>query len=188
MSKHAAKVRDWSAREAVLLAQQEKFLRFLRRRLGSEQLAREVFQSAWLKALEKQETIRDDGSAVAWFYRLLRNAAVDVQRSALRDGRIMDRTQTAFEAAQEPELHRAVCHCVHDVLRNLKPDYARLLERVDLEGASVPEAAREESITPNNAAVRLHRARRALRHELEALCGACAKHSCLECDCRKRPV
>jgi RNA polymerase sigma-70 factor (ECF subfamily) len=70
-------------------------------------------------------------------------------------------------------------------LPTLKPEYAELLRRVDLEERSVPEAAAEVGITPNNAGVRLHRARQALKHQLERSCGSCATHGCLDCSCQR---
>lgn len=45
--------------------------------------------------------------------------------------------------------------------------------------------AAELGITPGNAAVRLHRARHALRLRLQTTCGMCTEHGCLECVCRK---
>jgi RNA polymerase sigma-70 factor (ECF subfamily) len=68
----------------------------------------------------------------------------------------------------------------------LKPDWATIVRRVDLEGTSVPEVARDEGIAPNAAVVRLHRARGALRDKLRVVCGACARHGCLDCGCRPR--
>jgi RNA polymerase sigma-70 factor (ECF subfamily) len=68
----------------------------------------------------------------------------------------------------------------------LKPAHAHLIRRVDVDGASVPEVASEEGITRNNAAVRLHRARAALRNKLKLVCGACARHGCLDCGCPRR--
>ena len=43
--------------------------------------------------------------------------------------------------------------------------------------------AEDLGITPNNATVRLHRARKALKRELERSCGTCATHGCLDCGC-----
>jgi hypothetical protein len=34
--------------------------------------------------------------------------------------------------------------------------------------------------------VRLHRARATLRDKLRVVCGACARHGCLDCSCRHR--
>ena len=171
---------------AQLAARQKQFLSFLQPRLGDRAAAEDVLQAVWLKAAEKADTIRHDESSVAWFYRLLRNAVADVRRRAVREERALAEGKLASSAGEEPELKEAACHCVSALAATLKPAHARLLRRVDLDGASVPEVAVEESITPNNAAVRLHRARAALRDKLKLICGACARHGCLDCGCPKR--
>ena len=166
-----------------LAALKGDFLAFVRARVGSEAEAEDLLQAAYAKAVEKAGTIRDDESSVAWFYRLLRNAIVDLRRERQR------RRGQPLDAAQDipdPELHRAVCACVNELVPTLKPEWGRLVLRVDLEGESVPEAARDEGITANNAAVRLHRARAALRDKLRVVCGACARHGCLDCGCHRR--
>jgi RNA polymerase sigma-70 factor (ECF subfamily) len=33
----------------------------------------------------------------------------------------------------------------------------------------------------------LHRARRALRKQVQVTCGMCATHGCVDCDCRPNP-
>jgi DNA-directed RNA polymerase specialized sigma24 family protein len=70
-----------------------------------------------------------------------------------------------------------------ELIPTLKPEYATLLQKVELGGKSVREAAEEEGITPNNAAVRLFRARQALKQQLERTCGTCTAHGCLDCSC-----
>jgi RNA polymerase sigma factor (sigma-70 family) len=166
-----------------LVALHGEFLRFLRARTRSEAEAEELLQAAYVKATEKLETVRDEESTVAWFYRLLRNALADVGRERRRaEAAPPDPTPVATDA----DLHRAVCACVNDLVPTLKPEWATLVRRVDLEGTSVPEVARDEGITPNAAAVRLHRARGALRDKLLVVCGACARHGCLDCGCHLR--
>ncbi len=167
-----------------LVALKSDFLRFVRARTGSDAEAEDLLQAAYVKATEKASTIREDESTVAWFYRLLRNAIIDLRRER----------QRAITAQHEPapdaddrELHRAVCACVNDLIPTLKPEWATLVRRVDLEGASVPDVARGQGITANNAAVRLHRARAALRDKLRVVCGACARHGCLDCGCHRHP-
>jgi RNA polymerase sigma-70 factor (ECF subfamily) len=169
-----------------LAARHKQFLSFLHPRLGDRAAAEDVLQAAYLRATEKADTIRDDESSVAWFYRLLRNAVADVGRGAAREERALAEGKLASSAEEEPALNAAVCHCVSALAETLKPAHARLLRRVDLEGAAVSEIAVEESITPNNVAVRLHRARAALRDKLKLVCGACARHGCLDCGCPKR--
>ncbi len=85
----------------------------------------------------------------------------------------------------EPDFERAICQCVNDLLPTLKEDYTDLLRRVDLQGASIAEVAVETGMTDNNTRVKLHRARTALRKQLELSCGSCAEHGCLDCDCQR---
>ena len=85
-----------------------------------------------------------------------------------------------------PDVRDTMCRCVSDVVATLKPEYQDVLRRVDLDGAAIAEIAREAGITANNASVRLHRARAALRGRIERACGACATHGCLDCTCGRR--
>ena len=74
----------------------------------------------------------------------------------------------------ELELKDAVCACMTRLLPTLKPEYAEMIRRVDLQDTPLSEVASSLSITPNNATVRLHRARQALKLRLERSCGTCA--------------
>ncbi len=169
---------------SVLTDNRERFLKFLQPRVGSREAAQEILQAAFVKSLERGDSLRDDESAVAWFYRLLRNATVDHYRRRATEARALERhAQEHAEAAFDPELEDAICGCMKSLIGTLKDEYAQILQRVDLEGASVVEVARTEAITANNATVRLHRARQALRKRLEQTCGACAEHGCLNCTC-----
>jgi RNA polymerase sigma-70 factor (ECF subfamily) len=69
------------------------------------------------------------------------------------------------------------------LLPNLKTEYAEVLEQADLGETAISRFAAEHGITTNNATVRLHRARQALKRELERSCGTCATHGCLDCTC-----
>jgi RNA polymerase sigma-70 factor (ECF subfamily) len=173
--------------EAVLLAHHGAFLAFLERRLGSRADAEEVLQGAYARALDHGLPGDDASGVVAWFYRVLRNALVDRARRADGERRASERLTREPVAAEDPELRAAVCACMHDLLPALKPEYADMVRAVDLEERPVAEVAARGGITANNATVRLHRARQALKKQLLRVCGACAAHGCLECHCRTAP-
>lgn len=167
----------------LLVESHRRFLAFLRTRVRRPEDAEEILQAAFVKATENAHTIRDSESAVAWFYRLLRNSLVDYYRRCDAELRMLARKGEESEAP-DPELERTICECLHALLPTLKPEYAELIRRVDLGGASVSDAANQLDITPNNASVRLHRARAALKTRLEQTCGACTIHGCLDCSCQ----
>lgn len=167
-----------------LVRNHREFLRFLESRVHDRALAEDILQAAFVKALERGGAIRDSESAVAWFYRLLRHALVDHWRRAGREARVIGRGDgDADVAAEDPELHAAICACFVELLPTLKPEYADVLRRVDLDGEPVGRVAEALGVTANNASVRLHRARQALRRSLESSCGTCATHGCLDCEC-----
>jgi RNA polymerase sigma factor (sigma-70 family) len=170
----------------ALVGNHRRFLGFLERRVGSRAIAEEILQAAYVRTLEKGGELQEGEGAVAWFYRLLRNALIDHYRRQGAESRALEReAREASEVGPDPELKQTLCACIHDLLPTLKPEYAELVRRVDLEGRSVPEFAREAGITANNAGVRLHRARQALKKQLERSCGTCASHGCLDCTCGK---
>jgi RNA polymerase sigma factor (sigma-70 family) len=170
----------------VLVENHRRFLAFLERRVESREAAEDILQDAFVRGLGRVETLRDREAVIPWFYRLLRNALVDHYRKRDAEGRALGRVAAeAGEAEPGPdqEMEAAVCACVTALVETLKPEYAAAVRRVDLEGVRVAAFAHEAGITPNNAGVRLHRAHRALRRQLERSCGTCATHGCDACDC-----
>src|SRR5258706_9301283 len=65
---------------AVLVDNHREFLKFLERRVGSRAVAEDILQEAFVRGLDRLQSLRDDESAVAWFYRILRNAVIDYHR------------------------------------------------------------------------------------------------------------
>jgi RNA polymerase sigma-70 factor (ECF subfamily) len=171
----------------ALVDNHARFLAFLQRRVASREEAEDILQSAFVRSLERGATLRSEESATAWFYRLLRNALVDHYRRRDVEKRALAELRTASEPAEDADLLRAVCECVASLAETLKPEYALALRRVEVEGASLRVFADEQGITPNNAGVRLHRARLALRRQLVKSCGTCATHGCLDCPCGSGP-
>src|SRR6267142_810460 len=136
----------------VLVERHRRFLRFLESRTGSPAAAEELLQAAFVKVVER---------AVAWFYRLLRNALIDFYRHRDAERRTLDRQagEAALIVEANPELEAAVCECIHGLIPTLQKEYTELLRAVEMEGRSITDVARDLGITPGNAAVRLHRGR-----------------------------
>jgi len=175
----------------LLVDNHARFLAFLERRVESRDAAEDILQEAFVRSLGKTEHLRSAESAVAWFYRMLRNAIVDHYRRRGTQHRALERLAAEADAVAtegpDEALERVVCACVAGLVHTLKPEYATAIRRVDLDGLSVRAYAGETNITPGNAGVRLHRAREALRRQLTRSCGACVAHGCLDCDCGNTP-
>ena len=115
-----------------------------------------------------------------WLGRVLRNATIDALRRRAAELRALE--GLSREPLPEPPAGR-VCACVHDEVSRLKPSYAEVIDAVHAQALPLASFAASTRLTVNNATVRLHRARRALRERVEARCGACAAEGCRDCDC-----
>ncbi len=106
-----------------LLAQRKQFLAFVQRRVSDSALAEDILQTAYLRAFEHRDDFKPDESAVAWFYRLLRNAVIDTyRRQASRNKALETWTRELEISAQpSPDLQDEVCACLHGVIDSLKP-------------------------------------------------------------------
>lgn len=170
-----------------LVENHRQFLRFLERRLSDRALAEDILQDAFVKSLERGEAVRDEEASVAWFYRMLRNAVIDHYRRNSTRSRALEVLAKELEDAVEPppEIHGEICACVARLAATLKPEYETAIRRIEVDGIPVQSYAAESGITPNNAAVRVFRAREALRKQVKSSCGTCAEHGCLDCSCGK---
>lgn len=170
-----------------LAANREAFHRFLSSRVRGEGEAQDILQESLLRALERGGSLREPGRAVAWFYQILRNAIADHHRGRAAEGRRKDEVARALRIEGEETASLdpppTPCACVNRELATLRPAYAELLRRIDLGGEEPGRVARDLGITPANLAVRLHRARRALRTGIEHSCGPCAGEGCRDCTC-----
>ena len=168
-----------------LVANHRDFLAFLERRVGSKSAAEDILQEAFVRGLSRQASIQNEESAVAWFYRVLRNAVVDYRRRQSSAHRGLDAFSAELQALETPnaEVNTAICRCVVELAQTLKPEYADALHRVEVDGLLVKDYAEQVGISSGNAAVRVFRAREALRRQLARSCGTCAEHGCLDCTC-----
>jgi RNA polymerase sigma factor (sigma-70 family) len=174
---------------SILLDNRRKFLSFLESRVGSRDDAEEILQSAFVRTIQKADGLRESESSVAWFYRLLRNAIVDHYRrtdAANRSLATFAEQLSDSEGPVDPAMGRTVCECVEALVPLLKPAQADLITRVDLQGDDMTSVAESLGITAGNARVRLHRARTALRREVERTCRTCSDHGCLDCTCAQK--
>jgi RNA polymerase sigma-70 factor (ECF subfamily) len=166
-----------------LVESRHEFLSFLERRLGDRALAEDILQEAFARSLTHAYQLESEESAVAWFYRILRTALTDYRRRQASASRKLDELARQLDEPSEPEVKAAVCQCVKGLAATLKPEYAAVLQAVEVEGMAVKDFADSAGISKSNAAVRVFRAREALKQQLERCCGSCADDNCRDCTC-----
>src|SRR5947208_15856757 len=130
----------------ALVENHRRFLAFLERRVGSREEAEDILQDAFVRSLDRTDTVRDPGAVIPWFYRLLRNAVIDHhRRRGAEDRALAYAAGTADEAAPGADegLRDEVCACVAALVETLKPEYATAIKRVHLGGRTVDACARQ---------------------------------------------
>jgi RNA polymerase sigma-70 factor (ECF subfamily) len=179
---------DTPAPLAILLENHRAFLRYLERRVGNRELAEDILQDAFTKVMDRPDQAPADEGVVPWFYRTLRNAAVDQFRRRGAAARAVDAFARELETRTdpEPELEAEICACVGRLAGTLKPEYAEALQAVDVHGTPVKAFAEQHGLSASNAGVRVFRARQALKKRVTESCGTCAEHGCRNCTCQTR--
>ena len=170
----------------VLVENHRAFLRYLERKVGDRDLAEDILQDSFTRVIDRPHQAPADEGIVPWFYRVLRNAAVDRMRRRGTATRAMESFARELEthAAAEPELAAEICGCVTRLAGTLKAEYAEALQAIDVGGQAVKSFAAERGLSPGNAGVRVFRAREALKKRVMESCGTCAEHGCRNCTCQ----
>ena len=173
---------------AILLESHRAFLKYLERRVGDRELAEDILQDAFTKVMDRPDQAPADEGVVPWFYRTLRNAAIDQFRRRGTATRAIEAFAREFEThtAPEPEMEAEICACVSRLASTLKAEYAEALQTIDVHGMPVKAFAEQRGLTASNAGVRVFRAREALKRRVTESCGTCAEHGCRNCTCQTR--
>ena len=169
-----------------LLENRRAFLAYLTRRVGDRALAEDLLQDAFARVLARPDQAPEGEGLVPWFYRTLRNAAIDRFRREGAASRALEafarELDTVDQAADDTKAE--VCQCISRLAGTLKPDYAEALRAIEIDEVPVKAFAERKGLTAGNAAVRVFRAREALKRRVAESCGACAEHGCLNCTCQ----
>ena len=159
--------------------QRQRWLRLVRRSVRTRSDAEDILQTAMERALEHCAEVRDPARAEAWIARIVRNTLIDELRKRVPE--TLTVSDVAMPAEDEPS-----CWCVLAQAERLKPEYAEILKLAAAGDRSTAEIAHLLGLTPNNATVRLHRAKKALRQQMLTHCGTSRARSCTECGCEER--
>lgn len=175
------------ATDLALIARREAFLGFLARRLGNRADAEDVLQEFCLRVLARKGQLRDARRLESWLYSILHSVLNDHFRKIGRHVRLGRAFGHELQLA-EPEPDAAetmahVCNCVQGLVPQLRASDAELIQRIDMAEEDRASVAAELGLSRGALAVRLHRARTALRERLLAHCGSCCSDGFDDCSC-----
>jgi RNA polymerase sigma-70 factor (ECF subfamily) len=148
--------------------------RFLRRRTDAH-TAKDIAQEAVLRALERGPAQRED--LRRWLYRVARHALVDAHRrgrrtsseppsgAAVAIGQLADGSDSV-----EENVNAFIGRWLLTELELLPTDYAYALRRVDVEGLSQRELARELGLSASGTRSRVQRGREMLLERARLSC------------------
>ncbi|HEY4361386.1 MAG TPA: sigma factor-like helix-turn-helix DNA-binding protein [Bryobacteraceae bacterium] len=140
-------------------------VRFLLSRGVQRDLAREAAQAAWVKGWERLAQLRDDNFVVTW----VNTIALNVHRRLIRK-------ETRAGAARQHEKTVDIDVAAIDVARILtfcRPSDRVILEQQYLNGVSTHEIATAHGVTETAIRIRLLRARRDARLQVQRRTAPC---------------
>ena len=153
--------------------------RFALRRLGNEDLARDIVQTTVCKAIASLRSYRGEAPLFTWLCACCRNEIASHFRKRQRAPREVSLPEEedpapalASPGEEGPErtvLRWETSQRVHEALDELPPRYGQALEWKYIEGLSVKEIAWRLRLSPKAAESLLTRARLAFRNRYEGL-------------------
>jgi RNA polymerase sigma-70 factor, ECF subfamily len=157
-----------------------KIHRYLSRLTGAEE-AEDLTQEVFIKVNRGLKDFRGESKLSSWIYRIATNTALDHLR---RPSQITAET-TSIDTEREDEpvrlggevsfidrqlIRKEMNACIRNVIKQLPQDYRTVIVLGELEEFKNNEIAEILQVSLESVKIRLHRARKQLKKELENLC------------------
>jgi DNA-directed RNA polymerase specialized sigma24 family protein len=140
----------------------ERTVRFLISRGAHRDSAQEIAQAAWVRGLERLRQLREDNMVLAWVNTIALNAYRRVLQKEILLQPLKNLPSNSAVDAATIDLDRALKAC--------RPSERTLLEQ-NMRGFTTKEIARDQGVSETAIRIRLLRARRAARLQMETSAG-----------------
>ncbi|MGW3658077.1 RNA polymerase sigma factor [Streptomyces sp. NPDC005151] len=166
----AAQDGDVSSLTTVVMESQPHVRKFAISLCASPQDAEDAAQEALIILYRKIGTLRATGALASWMFRIVRNECLRQVRLlvARRDEASSEPEACAEPSAEEAVLHRLEVERIAAAVSALPHDQRQVLIMRDVQGLPGKTVAHSLGLSTAAMKSRLHRARAALRHALEA--------------------
>jgi RNA polymerase sigma-70 factor, ECF subfamily len=166
----------------IFMKYHPKIIGYLRRLVGEGE-AEDVAQEVFVKVNKGLEDFRGESRLSTWIYRIATNAAMDHLRKSTflhTTKRPVEDDVLANEIDMLPEendlaldtflIRKDMNECIRSIVHSLPENYRTVLVLSDLEDMTNAEISEVLDLTMDTVKIRLHRARKRLRKELDAQC------------------
>lgn len=165
---------DQTGFERLVLRYKDGLIHFIYRFVYDVHQAEDLSQDVFVEVLLHPERYRSGTSFKTYIYTIGHHRAVDYVRKQAhvtyvedfsQDISLQQDTLLLEEKIIRDEKKKELYHC----MKQLKPEYERVLYLIDLEGLSYEEAARVLEKSQGQVKVLIHRARKKLRQRMEEM-------------------
>jgi RNA polymerase sigma-70 factor (ECF subfamily) len=170
---------DDDAFEELVRRHEKRVFRLLMRMMGSREEAEDVAQETFISLYRHGKRFRSEALFSTFVYRVAANAALNRRRSLGRGRARLEKLAVRQAAGddlpqqpRDPEdstLGEELTARVRDALQTLSPSLRMPVVLYDIEGLSYGEIASVLGVAEGTVKSRIHRARHALREELQGL-------------------
>lgn len=147
----------------AFLSHRDALLSYARRRTSTLEDAEEAIAATYLTAWQKVDAMPREPDTRRWLYAVARNMLANERRSRSRLSNLNDRLRRQRENVAVDELDGRL----ETALSHLRPSEQEVLRLSSWERLTYLEASKILHCSPNAYAIRLHRARLALRIALD---------------------
>jgi RNA polymerase sigma-70 factor (ECF subfamily) len=165
----------------VVLEHRSRIYRYVLGMARDPDVAEDLTQETFLRALRGRGSLRDRAALVPWLYRLATNVFIDWVRAEGRrrlayaggkdtDGDLVGEIPDPAARIDRRVEQSEMSECVQDFVDDLPDDFRSVILLHDAHGLSNPEIAEMLGLTLATTKIRIHRARLRLRQALEVGC------------------
>lgn len=147
--------------------------RYLERLVGNAATADDLLQETLIKIARALPQFEGRSSVKTWAFRIATNVAADHFRRPQHRAQIVEIDETIPVNEEETDRRLVVDEmgsCLREVIDSLPEDYRAALVLHDLEGQTAAQVADIVGCSLATAKIRIHRARRRLKHALDQQC------------------
>ncbi|MBL4706360.1 MAG: RNA polymerase sigma factor SigZ [Flavobacteriales bacterium] len=146
-----------------------ELLNFIRKRINDKEDANDILQEVFIKIHLQSDSFAEIKNLTGWLYQITRNAIIDYYRKRKITIDIKELTSDDQEEVNEKE-RQQFSKCLSSHLKELPEMYQDAFQKIEIDGLSQKEYAKELDISYSGAKSRFQRSKRQLKELFLACC------------------